>query len=64
MTPAELDEKYGRVWEFFPQLAIGVAAVRRQRSLTDEDYRRGMVPVLLAGDLVGLVPQLERQARL
>ncbi|WP_084965131.1 hypothetical protein [Thermoactinospora rubra] len=64
MTPAELQDRYGRVWEFFPRMAIGVAAVRRQRSLTDEEYRRGMLLVLVAGDLAGLVPQLERQARL
>ncbi|WP_157245643.1 hypothetical protein [Nonomuraea typhae] len=64
MTLAELQARYGGVWEFFPNLANGVAAARRHRILSDEEYRRGVLLVLLAGDLAELEPRLEQQTQL
>ncbi|WP_157248472.1 hypothetical protein [Nonomuraea typhae] len=64
MTLTELQARYGGVWEFFPDLARGVAATRRHQILSDEDYRRGVLLVLLAPDLSGLKPRLEEQAKL
>ncbi|GAA3473875.1 hypothetical protein [Nonomuraea roseola] len=61
MTLDEMKAKYGAQWEFFPDLAIGVAAARWTVPSVGE-YERGVLPVILAWDLNDLIPQLDEQA--
>ncbi|GAA0955308.1 hypothetical protein [Nonomuraea longicatena] len=63
MTPDELRAKYGSQWEIFPDLVLGVAAAR-WKALSSEEYTRGLLSVLVAEDLNGLVVLLDRQALL
>ncbi|MEU4726506.1 hypothetical protein AB0G06_43505 [Nonomuraea dietziae] len=63
MTLEDLEATYGRVWEFHPKLAVGVAAIRR-RTPSPKELERGVVEALVAPNLAGLVPALEKQRRL
>lgn len=63
MTSQHLAEKFGQ-WAIYPDIAIGVGAARKQPTMTDKEYRRGMLLVLVASDLDQLAAKLERQTAL